>query len=506
MSGTKNVLLRKIISPVEFVVRHIHAMSRSWVICCVDYPALSVAALTVLSVLAILIVFNTDIAFLDLIILFAVGMLSGMFLTGKDFQLFLRRANQISSSPDPEDQRIDTEIHGTGLKLLDSLIESQGRQALSFSETIDQLKTENNRLINRYEILTENLAAAIIIRDADGNISYCSPYTEVLTGYSLGEIYDMEEDFFLKVIHDEDREIYQRALKVTAAGEAFQFQYRFFHRAGIPMWAETRTVPILSAEGEVLNSLSITLDVTGTVRYQHQVEEKNRDLQDFTYMVTHDLKAPIYTLKGMVNLVQEDFLDDLPEELQETLAHIGNAAKRLEDLVTSVLEYSRLTALEIHAEPVSLKEVVDEVIMDYAPQIDECKGQITVRSELPTVIGEKTRIYQVFGNLVGNAIKYRSADRPLEITISATSNTGARYTTIRVDDNGSGIPEEMLESIFRPFHRAQAADIEGSGIGLACVKKILDKFGGEVEVESSLNRGSSFSVSLKVASTESTSI
>jgi signal transduction histidine kinase len=241
--------------------------------------------------------------------------------------------------------------------------------------------------------------------------------------------------------------------------------------------------------------------VTSAVRYQEEVEEKNRDLQDFTYMVTHDLKAPIYTLKGMVNLIQEDHGESLPTDLQEPLSHINNAARRLEELVTSVLEYSRLTALEFSADAISLEPVLNEVIADYSAQLAECDGKVSLEGTLPRVIGEKTRIYQVFSNLVGNAIKYRSKDRPLVVTIRAKGDSTSRYTTIEVEDNGCGIAKDKLESVFRPFQRAHGADIEGSGIGLACVKKIVEKFGGSVKVVSTPGSGSTFRMKLKPTST-----
>ena len=210
-----------------------------------------------------------------------------------------------------------------------------GEQPLSAAEALE-----------RYRLLTENLAAAVIIRNADGQIVYCSPFTEVLTGYSLHEIYHAHDDFFLTVVHDDDREKFQRALKVSACGEAFQFRFRLYHKTGIEMWAEMRTVPVLDQAGAVISSLSIALDVTGAVRYQRQVEEKNRDLQDFTYMVTHDLKAPILTIKGMLGLITEDLKDAMTPELNEPLEHISKAARRLEALVASVLEYSKLSSAE----------------------------------------------------------------------------------------------------------------------------------------------------------------
>ena len=361
-------------------------------------------------------------------------------------------------------------------------------------------RAEKDMLLSRYQVLTENLAAAIFIRNAQGRLAYCSPYTEVLTGYSVDEMYESEQDFFLSIVHPEDQEKYQRALKVSAYGEAFQFRYRFIHKTGLEMWAETRTVPILDAEGTVLSSLSITLDVTGTIRYQQQVEEKNRDLEDFTYMVSHDLKAPIFTIKGMVQVLEEDFLKTLPAELKEILGHIGSASKRLETLVTGVLEYSRISRATAPQQIVYLDAVLSEVAQDFAPQLNSAGGSLSIASGLPAVVGDQRMIYQIFSNLVGNAIKYRSPQRAVEINITPAGSKNSRYTAISIKDNGLGIPADKLDQIFRPFQRAHGKEIEGSGIGLACVKKLLEKIAGEISVQSTVAAGTEFQVVLRQAS------
>jgi PAS domain S-box-containing protein len=482
--------------------RTLSSAMRSWLICCVDYRVISYAVLGALILLLCGVLFFQSNLWLILPTLLILGILSGTVRAASDFSFFLERASQHSLADTPEDQIIVTELQGTGLKQLDDLLNSESKRARSLHEALESLKEENALLLKRYEILTENLAAAVIIREPSGKIAYCSPYAEVLTGYSLAEIYESDNDFFIDIVHEDDRSNYQTAFNYAAIGEGFQARFRFFHKTGMPMWAETRTVPIVSAEGDILSSLSITLDVTSAVRYQEQVEEKNRDLQDFTYMVTHDLKAPIYTLKGMVNLIEEDYQENLPDDLKEPLAHIHTAARRLEELVTSVLEYSRLTSLEFSADAIALGPVCDEVKADYEAQLSECQGTLRVEPPLPQIIGEKTRIYQVFSNLIGNAIKYRSSDRPLTVTIRASGSPTSRYVTLEVEDNGCGIAEDKLERIFRPFQRAHGADIEGSGIGLACVKKIVEKLGGTVEVSSAPEKGSTFRLRLKRAAGE----
>ena len=386
-----------------------------------------------------------------------------------------------------------------GLRPIDEIIKAATVLLEGTQAQIASLKSENATLEENYELLTNNLAAAILIRNPAGKITYCSPFTEVLTGYPIQEIYATNDDFLRGIVHADDLEKYQRALKVCAAGEAFQVRYRLYHKTGIEMWVETRTVPVLDDTGAVTFSLSITLDVTAAVRYQKQVEEKNRDLRDFTYMVSHDLKAPIFTIKGMLTVLHEDFSKSLNPQVTEVVDHIEIAANRLETLVTGVLEFSRISAEDIKFSPINLQGVIQEIQQDYATSLNKPDITLHVAPKLPTVHGDNVRIYQIFSNLIGNAIKYRSAERPLELHVEETEQSNSRMATICVRDNGLGIPADKLEDVFRPFHRAHTNGIEGTGIGLATVRRVLEKLGGDIHVENQPGGGSAFYVSLRRA-------
>lgn len=366
------------------------------------------------------------------------------------------------------------------------------------SEQIFRLKAETILLLERYQVLTENLAASIIIRKADGKIAYCSPYTEVLTGYAVENFYDEDKDSYLSIIHEESKEKYKKALELAKLGEAFQFRYKFVHRTGIEMWAETRIVPILDEEGELTSSLSVTIDVTGPVKHQKEIEEHNRDLEDFSYMLSHDLKAPVFTIKGMLNLIEEDF-KEVSKAAKEPFEFIKNATNRIEALVKGVLDYSKIKKEIAIEEKVDLNLTLKNITDDYQSQINDINAKVEIEEELPKIIGDKIKIYQIFSNLIGNAIKYRSKDRGLTIKIYAKKQNNPRMILISVLDNGSGIPEDKLETIFRPFQRIHSEEIEGTGIGLACVQKLLDKIGGEIKLKSTLNQGSEFSVLLRKA-------
>lgn len=372
--------------------------------------------------------------------------------------------------------------------------------SIYISDRIEAMQESIDLLEARHQTLTDNLAAAIIIRDAEGEILYCSPYIEVLTGYSQTEIYADSEGFFSTIVHEDDRDKVDRSLKVSQLGEAFQFRYRFYHKTGLLMWAETRTVPLLDEQEQLQALLSITFDVTGSMRYQQRVEEHNQDLRDFSYMLSHDLKSPMVTIRGMLNALREDHTAELSPDALSLISHAEQASERLQSLIAGVIEYSRISNLEEQPQPVDCTLLLQEVSQELQFALSQAQGEITTRS-LPTVWGDHTMLYQVFLNLIGNAIKYRSNDRPLCITIDATNHSDERTTIITFSDTGRGIPADRIEHIFRPFHRAHGTDIEGSGIGLACVKKLLDRMGGSIDVASQLEKGTTFSLQLRLVDT-----
>ena len=472
------------------------ALIRSWIIFASNQRAIVLPCVLILLLVLSLAVFSGETGAVWWVAVIITAALTGAGLAALNFGFFVNRAVLKLDPLNPNRDIFNHPQESTGLKVLDRFLEAHRRYISHLLQTIATMGEEAESLVERYELLTENLAASVIIRDASNKIVYGSPYTEVLTGYSLAEIYDAKDDFFLAIVHEKDLDTIHRALAVSAAGEPFQYRYRFYHKSGMEIWVETRTVPIIGDDGEVTSSLSVTLDVTGTVRYQKQVEEKNKDLQDFTYMVTHDLKAPIATVKGMVNVLNEDYAKNLPEDSKEVIHHIGNAAERLHNLVGSILEYSRIAAQSISPTAVNLSEVMQDVLSDYSTQIKDTHTIIDVPQSFPSVLGGKTQMYQILSNLVGNAIKYRSPEKPLRLTISAKEAAFRRRVTLIFSDNGLGIPDDKIDSIFRPFQRAHGSEIEGNGIGLACVKKLTEKLGGTISVQSTLGKGSTFSLEL----------
>jgi len=352
-------------------------------------------------------------------------------------------------------------------------------------------------LEGEYQTLTSSIAASIIIRTQTQKTTFCSPYTEVMSGYAVREFLNHPGDLLLESVHPNDRDRYQRAFQVVSLGELYKFRYRVKHKSGFDVWLETHLVPLLSATGEVSGSIGISLDVTDSVRYQQSIEERNVDLHDFTSMVSHDLKAPVFTIRGMAQILQEELGSGAQGETREALAHLQQASDRLAQLVTGIMEYSEVSALESTNERIPLQNVLLDISTDYARQLSALNAELALPARAPIVLGDRTKLYQIFANLISNALKYHAPNRPLRISVEILSHT-PREVIVALRDTGRGIPAEKLSQVFRPFFRAHPDVTDGSGIGLACVRKLVDKVGGQIRVESDERSGTTFFITLRV--------
>jgi PAS domain S-box-containing protein len=218
-----------------------------------------------------------------------------------------------------------------------------------------------------------------------------------------------------------------------------------------------------------------------------QVENINQELKDFAYIVSHDLKAPLRAINTIANWISTDYTDKLDEEGKEHLNLLVRRVHRMHALINGILEYSKVGRIKEKKVKVDLEEVVREVIDTIAPP-----GNINIRvdGELPSIFCEKTRISEVFQNLLSNAVNYMDKTEGV-IRIGCIEDDG--YWKFNVSDNGPGIEEKYFEKIFQIFQTLSPVDEhESTGIGLTLVKKIITMYGGEIWIESEVGRGSTF--------------
>ncbi len=228
------------------------------------------------------------------------------------------------------------------------------------------------------------------------------------------------------------------------------------------------------------------------------LENVNKELESFTYSVSHDLRAPLRAVTGFAQIIAKRHSDRLDEEGRHYLDNVVTSGQYMSTLIEDLLRYARIGRSAIHLRPVPLDAVLARLNTTFAARLTEAGARLHIENPLATPLGDPTLIGQTLGNLIDNALVYRSPDRVPEITVTARRTD--EHVMISVADNGIGIEPEYHERIFEAFQRLHSrAEYPGSGIGLAIVAKATHLMDGEVTVTSELGQGTRFDISLPAA-------
>ena len=230
------------------------------------------------------------------------------------------------------------------------------------------------------------------------------------------------------------------------------------------------------------------------IQKQHtKLKESNEVLKQFAYVAAHDLKEPLRNIGSFVNLLQNRYGNKFNEEAQEYMGFVTNGAKRMNNLLEDLLEYSRISAEDPTNEEINIKEVIEEVQSNLKEQIQRTKASIICGKDMPPVRMNRLHLVQLFQNLISNAIKFVEGEPVIIIDCKEEEE----YVTISVQDNGIGIDESYGNKIFNLFHQLNKNNkYEGTGIGLTIVKNIVDKYDGKIKFTSELNKGTTFYISI----------
>ncbi|MFA5389170.1 MAG: ATP-binding protein [Candidatus Omnitrophota bacterium] len=383
---------------------------------------------------------------------------------------------------------------------------------------------------NRFNDVAINSGDWIWEIDSQGRYTYSSPMVERILGYKPGEV--LGKHFYDFFPPDMREALKKAAFEAFSRKEAFQnFLNSNMHKDGHIVILETSGTPILDGNGNLLGYRGIDRDVTERrsteeerekliielkerqelLRKQKQevedsrmaiknvaedlgeskdilehqkasLESINKELDDFTYIVSHDLKEPLRSIDAYSKFVMDDYGDKLGEEARHYLERVRGNTERMKRLIEDLLEISRLKKRGSAIEEVEIEDLVQEAKMRLEFSIKQKGAEIIIKDKLPRIFCDRIRLAEVFLNLISNALKFNDKQKPvIEIGYSEDGDFHKFY----IKDNGIGIKEEYFEKIFEIFQRlGKREDAEGTGAGLTIVKKIIQMHKGEIWLES----------------------
>jgi PAS domain S-box-containing protein len=347
----------------------------------------------------------------------------------------------------------------------------------------------------RFRTLASALPQLIWATDPAGNIEYLNQEFTAYAGWPAPGAAPWDE-----LLHPEDRDEYLRRWNESLqTGVTFETQVRL-RRAGDGgyRWFLCRTIAVRDRDGKIIRWLGGFTDVQQQMEGATQLkianqalQRSNADLEQFAYAASHDLQEPLRMVSIYSQLLQEEYSDVLDDRASSYIGFAVNGATRMSNLLRALLTYSRVANAPAEAlQQADARSAVTTALLNLESTIEETGAEIKV-GELPLVQIPEIHLVQLFQNLIGNALKYRSESEKPHIKIGARREIGGAWL-FSVADNGIGIEPEYLTQIFGIFKRLHGHAFEGTGIGLALCQKIVERTGGRIWAESESGRGSTF--------------
>jgi signal transduction histidine kinase len=305
---------------------------------------------------------------------------------------------------------------------------------------------------------------------------------------------------FNRRLHPDDRARLSAALDAALGGACegrVVEDIRFIRTDGAERVGQFRAEVAFAADG-LPERVDITIqDITDRKQMEQKLDalvlelrRSNEELEQFAYVASHDLRQPLRTVRSYMTLIEESLDDKLDGETREFMDFIRDGVRRMDALITDLLAYSRVGRASTD-QPVDSGRAADLAVMDLQGEIDEANAHVTMPGKMPVVLGDAGELARLFQNLIGNAVKYRNPDCRPEVVVGVADHGEAWEFTVA--DNGIGIPAEHAERVFGIFQRLHARDeYEGTGIGLAICRKVVERQGGRIWVEPNPKGGTIF--------------
>jgi len=345
-----------------------------------------------------------------------------------------------------------------------------------------------------YRNLVQEMNEGVATLTYEGIILYSNTKLASMLQIDMNEIIGLSiNDFIIPKDLEKYQTIFDQGLETSSSGE---ISIKSVEGSVIPVYISINNLKRLNVKYVVITDLSDQKHHEELKKAYEEIEKRtldlersNEDLKHFAYVASHDLREPLRMITSFLQLLENRYKDNLDQEANTFIEFAVDGAKRLDNMINDLIEYSKVTNNKMEFSFIKLENVLNEALISLMVPIKENNAIITYDT-LPVVNGNKQLLIQLFQNLIGNAIKYRSQDDP-QIHISALKEKDQYLFS--VNDNGIGMDSEHINRIFTIFQRLHRNDeYEGTGIGLAIAQKIVYQHGGHIWVESELGKGSTF--------------
>jgi len=326
----------------------------------------------------------------------------------------------------------------------------------------------------------DRLAEGVLLIDDSGMIAYANSEAAHLFGKSLEDL--LGTAFSLPVRTEDEVEIYIP----SAQGRVLTVQMQV-----VPLDADGKSLSLIS-----LHDVTTVIEAKRALEAERRaLEDSNRNLEEFASAISHDLQQPLNTIAGLLQILEMNAKDRLTEDDKASIDSAVKGILRMNDMIHGLLNYAWIHAHGQPMEPVQGRKILDKAVANLRGAIDAA-GAIVTFEPLPTFLGDESQLVSLFQNLIDNGLKYRSPDRVPSIHVTVdTRDPGQAIVSFK--DNGIGIPRESFKRIFSTFKRLQDnASCPGVGLGLAICKRIVERHGGSIWLESQLGAGTTFHVAL----------
>lgn len=357
----------------------------------------------------------------------------------------------------------------------------------------------------KLRLAVENADLGTYEIDLKGNV--------VKTSGKFKEIWDIDEtvtqQHIIERLHPDDLWIRDKAYNEALTSGNISYEIRIIHSDSSIHWVRINGKFTFDEDGKPNTILGIVQDITEQIqsaealsqlvtKRTEELQRSNEDLMQFAHIISHDLKEPVRKVKIFSGILKSEVGTAISETGNSHIDKIQNAADRMSLMVDGILKYSTINASGYPTEKIDLNDIIENIKSDLELVIQE-KRAILIQDQLPVIEGSAILIHQLFYNLINNALKFSKAEEPPRVTIHSeiVKKEGQDYIKITIHDNGIGFDASHTEKMFTAFERLHSKDqYEGTGLGLALCKKIVDRHNGTIEAVGVIDEGADFIVSI----------